>query len=124
MRLAWHKYRAKRTEVDGISFPSKGEAGRYVELRLQERAGEIRELKLQPRFPLLVGEPPVLVSTFVGDFQYLEKNSSTVIVEDFKGFYTPECKLKHRLFVVLYPKIELRVIDKKGVNHVPKFPRR
>ncbi len=42
------KYRAQPTIVDGIRFHSKGEARRYQELRLLERAGEITNLELQP----------------------------------------------------------------------------
>jgi dsDNA-binding SOS-regulon protein len=62
------KYGAVRTEVDGISFASKKEARRYSELKLLERAGEIADLQLQPRFPLTVNG--VRVCTYVADFQY------------------------------------------------------
>ena len=47
------KYGAIRTEVDGINFHSKREAARYRELCLMVRAGKIRDLELQPPFPLL-----------------------------------------------------------------------
>ena len=38
-----NKYHAKKCVVDGITFDSIKEAGRYRELRLLERAGKIRE---------------------------------------------------------------------------------
>ena len=39
------KYRAVKTEVDGITFDSKREAARYMELMLMQRAGEIKRLE-------------------------------------------------------------------------------
>lgn len=96
------KYGNKRVTVDGINFASQREAKRYGELKLLERAGQIQNLQLQPRFPLKVfGQ---LVTTYVGDFQYLETNGG-VVVEDSKGFKTPEYKIKAKLFqaVVGFP---------------------
>ena len=48
------KYGNRKTEVDGIVFDSKKEAERYRDLKLLERAGDIRELVLQPSFVLNV----------------------------------------------------------------------
>jgi hypothetical protein len=93
------KYGAQRTEVDGITFASKKEARRYGELKLLQRAGTIRDLKLQPRFPLTVNGR--LVCTYVGDFEYLTVPIGARIVEDAKGFKTPEYKLKAKLFKAL-----------------------
>ena len=45
--------RQERTR-DGIVFSSKREMQRYAELKLLQKAGEIRELELQPEFPLHV----------------------------------------------------------------------
>ena len=42
-----NKYNAKKTELDGIVFDSRKEAGRYAELKLLERAGHIEDLTLQ-----------------------------------------------------------------------------
>lgn len=96
-----HKYGAQRTEVDGISFASKREAARYGELKLLERAGEIRGLALQPPYALLV---PMLkdpleafkhVGTYVADFVYYTKSGEKV-VEDVKGFKTPLYRWKKK----------------------------
>ncbi len=55
MRLpARRKFGNKPTDVDGMRFDSAKEARRFGELRLLERAGEITELRTQPRFPLEV----------------------------------------------------------------------
>lgn len=95
-----HKYGAVAVTVDGHRFPSKAEARRYGELRLLEQAGAIRDLELQPRFPLVVNGARVAV--YVADFRYAEVGSRRVIVEDVKGVRTPLYRLKKRLVKVLY----------------------
>ena len=47
-----NKYKNKKITIDGHEFPSKKEGNRYLELKLLQRAGEIRNLELQPRFLL------------------------------------------------------------------------
>lgn len=108
-----HKYGARRTEVDGITFASAAEARRYSELKLLERAGEIFDLALQPRFTLQPafkhGGKHYRAIDYVGDFSYREKDSPQLIVEDVKGFPTPVFRLKEKLFLFHYPDIELRI---------------
>lgn len=86
-----HKYGAKRTEVDGISFASRKEARRYSELKLLERAGKIENLRRQVRFAL------VQTVVYIADFQYVENGE--VVVEDVKGYRTAEYKKKRRLMI-------------------------
>lgn len=96
------KYGNRRVTIDGINFASVKEGTRYGQLKLLERAGAIQNLQLQPRFLLMVAGKKIC--TYVGDFQYLEKDGG-VVVEDAKGFKTPEYKLKAKLFeaVVGFP---------------------
>lgn len=96
------KYRARRTEVDGIMFDSAAEARRYGELKLMQRAGVISDLRLQPQFELLAKFTDAAGNkhrsiTYRADFTYLEKGQ--VIVEDVKGMLTPVYKLKKKLFL-------------------------
>jgi hypothetical protein len=95
-----HKYLAKRTEVDGHKFHSIKEAHRFEELRLLERAGEIYSLQLQPVFELEtvsgVNGEVHLVGRYRGDFAYIEKNSTVLVVEDVKGYDTPLSKWKRK----------------------------
>lgn len=95
-----HKYRARRTEVDGHMFPSKREAERYATLALLQRAGEIKDLELQPEFPCRVNN--VLVTTYKADFSYREVASGEVVIEDSKGMRLPLYKLKRKLVEALY----------------------
>ena len=50
-----NKYRNKKIQVDMYVFDSIAESKRYKELKLLERAGEISELELQPKFLLQEG---------------------------------------------------------------------
>ena len=47
-----NKYRNKKAQVDMYEFDSIKESKRYKELKLLERAGEISNLELQPKFLL------------------------------------------------------------------------
>lgn len=89
------KYRNTRVEFDGHKFSSKLEAKRYSELTLLERAGEIRNLRLQTRHNLIVEGQKICA--YVADFDYLDK-AGMPVTEDTKGFLTPEFKLKAKLF--------------------------
>lgn len=104
------KYGAQPTVVDGIRFHSAKEAARYQELRLLEKAGEIWELELQPRFPLKVastsgqamraaaaiaGTLDLKIGEYRGDFRYHDKRDG-IIVEDVKGFKTPLYRWKKK----------------------------
>ena len=48
------KYKAIRTEVDGITFASRREANRYKELKFLRSEYRISDLVLQPKFPVEV----------------------------------------------------------------------
>lgn len=87
------KYRAKRTTVDGITFASKKEAGRYQALRLLERAGQITDLRLQPTFTITVNDHKVC--KYRADFAYRQDGAD--VVEDVKGFKTSTYRLKAKL---------------------------
>ena len=50
-----NKYRNKKIQIDMYVFDSIAESKRYKELKLLERAGEISELELQPKFLLQEG---------------------------------------------------------------------
>lgn len=107
-----HKYHARRVEIDNISFASQKEANRYLDLKLAERAGQIKDLKLQPAFILQpnftdrAGNKHRAI-TYRADFQYTENDR--VIVEDTKGYETEIWKLKKKMFLYHFPEYELRI---------------
>jgi uncharacterized protein DUF1064 len=95
-----HKFFATRTEVDGIWFASKKEAARYCQLKILERSGAIKNLILQPEFPLVVNDTKVC--TYRADFSYFDMKAAAPVVEDCKGFRTKEYMIKKKLFEALY----------------------
>lgn len=70
-----------------------------------EKARVIRDLELQPRYPLVVNG--VKVATYVGDFRYRE--DGVLVLEDAKGVRTREYRLKAKLMKALFG-IEIREV--------------
>lgn len=115
------KYRAKRTKVGEIEFPSKLEAERYKQLILMLQAGVISRLKLQEEFVInrpyqdpLTGEKMRAV-VYRADFTYLDHESKRLIAEDTKGIETPVFKNKWRQVKELYPEYEFRLLKRENV---------
>lgn len=102
------KYNAKKVEVGGILFDSKHEAQRWQELQILQRAGVISQLKRQVRFDLVPPQGSERGVYYVADFTYLDK-SGKFVVEDAKGFKTPEYIIKRKLMLWLH-KIKIREV--------------
>lgn len=105
------KYHSKKTTVDGIEFDSKKEAKRYCELKMLEKAGKIKDLRLQYQFVL---QPPfrkngktIRAITYVADFVYLDLERCKNIVEDVKGYKTDVYQLKKKLFEYKFPDLTI-----------------
>lgn len=102
------KYGAVRTEVAGVSFASKAEARRFRVLRLLEQAGHIRDLEVQPSFPIEVVNPRngevILCGKYLADFRFWDVASNRVVVEDVKSAPTKTAvyRLKKRLTEARY----------------------
>lgn len=108
-----NKYRNRKTIIDGIKFDSKAEARRYVELKLMQDAGHIKDLRLQPKFTLQESYKnnkgkTVRAITYIADFTYFQDGKN--VVEDVKGVETKEFKLKKKLFENKYKEIDFRLI--------------
>lgn len=83
-----HKYNAKKTEVDGIVFPSKKESEVYLQLKAMEEAGEISNLELQVQYVLqpefIYRGKKIKEIKIIPDFRYRRQDGHTVVV-DAKG---------------------------------------
>jgi hypothetical protein len=101
------KYRNKPTVSAGIKFDSKKEAQRHQQLLLLERNGELRNLRLQVSYNLVVEGK--LIAKYRADFVYeeLRKGVWLPVVEDVKGVRTPVYRLKKILLRAIYG-IEIR----------------
>lgn len=111
------KYNNKKTQVDMYVFDSILEAKRYKQLALLEKTGEIKRLKLQPRFLLQEsfkknGRTYRKIE-YIADFQYEENGQ--VVIEDVKGKETEVFKLKRKMFEHEYPNLTLKIITKEEI---------
>jgi|TARA_Y100000310_G_scaffold265683_1_gene276866 hypothetical protein len=100
MFMGRSKYSNKRIEIDGKKFDSKKESYRYLELDGLRKAGIIKDLELQPRYPMVING--IKVTTYIADFRYIDVQSGEKIVEDTKGFKTVVYKLKKKLMLALH----------------------
>lgn len=103
-----NKFNARKTVVDGIVFHSAAEANRYKILKILEKSGHIKELKLQvPYIFYCISEPSLdckKMFTYYADFTYCVANNSLVI-EDVKSKATSKIavyRLKKKLIEAYY----------------------
>jgi Protein of unknown function (DUF1064) len=95
------KYNNKKTEVNGIKFDSQKEAARYQDLKIQEFANVISDLRLQVKYDLVVNG--VKVAAYVADFVYFKDGIEKI--EDVKSDMTrklPVYRLKKKLMKAIY----------------------
>ena len=103
------KYKNSKIDYDGIKFDSKKEAARYAELKILEKAGEIKNLQLQRSFELIPrqkidGKVVERACKYIADFVYQERipGGWQLVVEDTKGFRTESYKIKRKLMLQKY----------------------
>ena len=82
-----------KTEVNGITFDSKGESERYSQLKKYERLGLIKDLQLQVKYVLTPkykkdDGTTVRQSSYTADFVYFNVALGKEVVEDYKGMRT------------------------------------
>lgn len=96
------KYKNKKTIYDGMVFDSLKEKNRYIELKLMEKAGIIKDLKRQVAFILIDKSKYGRAIKYMADFTYLENNE--LIIEDVKSSATKTrvYQLKKRLLAERY----------------------
>jgi hypothetical protein len=96
--VAKFKYNNIPSICEGVKFASKGEAKRYRELLLLKAAGEIDDLQLQVKYPLIVNG--TRVAFYVADFTYNQNGSQ--VIEDFKGVSTAIFRLKWKILQAMF----------------------
>ncbi len=94
------KYGNKKVFFDGHHFDSQKECNRYVQLRMLERAGEIKELRLQVGYEL--NELGSHSLKYICDFVYILTKTGEAKFEDVKGFRTQVYKKKKKLMFKVY----------------------
>ena len=102
LRQMWkkpHKYRAKRTIVDGKAYPSKLEASYGKNLGMLERGGAIKSWRQHPTVGLYVNDK--LICNYALDFEIIHNDDSVELVE-VKGFKTRDWAIKWKLFEAIW----------------------
>lgn len=102
----------------GLTFDSRIEADRYLELRAMQDAGEIANLTVHPRFVLIDKAPGVRERVYTADFRYDNGSFPIDTVEEVK----PACKaarswtrdfpLRLAMARQRYPHVEFRVVER------------
>lgn len=87
------KFGAVRTEVAGRSFASKGEAACYEYLNLLHKDGQIGTIMSQVHVRLSAAQ-----IVYVADFSFWCNQAKCQVWAEYKGFETPEWRLKRRLW--------------------------
>ena len=97
------KYSNTKVSDGALTFDSKAEHKRWQYLALLERAGEIRELRMQVPFELIPAQVApdgrkIRATSYISDFCYFDANGEFVC-EDVKGAATDVWKIKQKLML-------------------------
>lgn len=117
------KYHAEKVTVNGITFDSKKEARRFLELTALEQAGKIHGLRRQVKYLLIPEQRESCAEiyksgpkkgqfkpgrvlerecSYYADFDYYTTEDGTHVVEDVKGMRTKEYRLKRKMLLYKY----------------------
>lgn len=107
-----NKFGNIKTKIGDVTFDSKRESERYIDLKLLEKAGRIKNLKLQPKFRFEINGKPLKSKTkgskqvtYTADFSYFDVEKGVEVVEDVKSAATKKLyafKIKKALFETIY----------------------
>ena len=103
-RKTRNKYGAKKTQVGEVTFDSKKEAQRFMELQLLERAGEITDLRRQVKIDLMGQHRPLHTRAgrkmrLTMDFAYIE--DGVEVLEDAKGMWTSDFEVRYAVAIAM-----------------------
>lgn len=73
----------KKVTAFGVTFDSKDEYHRYLELRQMQNFGDIQDLRCHPEFELIWNG--VLIKNYTADFDYTIVKTQEYVVEDVKS---------------------------------------
>lgn len=102
---------AKKTEYNGVLYHSKKEAKRAVELDFMQANGIIKGLQRQVKFSWIethqigVNFEEKTISfkrSYIADFVYFDIEKQCDVVQDVKGFRTPEYLKKKKIVEKLF----------------------
>lgn len=104
-----NKYHNKKVEIGDLKFDSRKESMRYAELKIMERAGLIKDLEPQKKKYVLIpaqrdknGKIIERECAYIADFVYKDTKTGETIVEDVKGYRTPEYRIKRKMMLFFH----------------------
>lgn len=110
------KYKNKKVLFDGIEFDSKKECNRYIDLKLLERQGLIKDLRRQVIFELQPSYKKngktIRPIYYVADFAYIDVKTGKTIIEDVKSEATKTqvYRLKKKILEYKYENLEIKEV--------------
>lgn len=101
------KYHSVKLAYDGEIFDSKKELNRYIELIDRLNCGEINTLQRQVKYELIPkmrdeNGKAVRACSYKADFTYHDNVTGKDVVEDVKGYRTPEYRIKRKLMLMVH----------------------
>ena len=112
-----NKYKNKKVQYDEMTFDSKKEKARYIQLLQLEKLGIIKNLKMQVPYLLLdtirYKGKTYPKTSYICDFQYIDVKTGKIVVEDVKSPATAKDKvyrLKIKMLLSKYPDIDFEEI--------------
>ena len=114
------KYKNKKVHVNGIWFDSQKEAKRYMVLLDMQSQGIISNLRTQVKYVLIPAQREFTNEiytkgrnkgcfkkgkllerecAYIADFEYFDKQTGEMVVEDTKGFKTKDYTIKRKLML-------------------------
>jgi hypothetical protein len=97
-----NKHNNTKTVRHGMVFDSKREANRYESLLLLQANGELRNLRRQVKYDLVING--IRIATYKADFVYeeLRKGAWSEVVEDSKGYPNDRWPMKKKLMRAIH----------------------
>lgn len=100
--IAVSKYKNKKITYEGLTFDSRKEWLRYLQLKAMWQQGKIRNLELQKEFVLVPaqyinGKCAERAIKYVADFYYYDMEKKESVCEDVKGYRDGAA---YRIFVI------------------------
>lgn len=97
--------------ASGHTFDSKAEYTFYTQLKLRERAGEVADIELQPKYWLTEARGRA-GTCYKADFRYRDLKTGLVHVVDVKGAETRTFKDKMKQMRERHPDVTVEIIKK------------
>src|SRR5581483_3794123 len=97
MLAKYNKFHAKRVTHSGYTFDSKGEAECFQFLQQLEKQGRIADLRHQYQVDLVAS------IRYKADYYFRDLEIGEEVWGEYKGFETPEWRLKLKLWKVFGP---------------------